>query len=125
MKTSDKGWAWLGEKDVFVRGEGSSVMLEWSQPTVVATVRVLEHLNTNYGMFKREGRSGGGGQDKKSTEWISKLPRIDLELQLTDINLFLYALTPGNLTMACTVATVTIGRTPLSFHKFLASISDT
>ncbi len=95
VQVSDKEWVWLGEEGVSVKGEGSSVMLEWSQPTVVAMVRVLEHLKTNYGVFKREGRSEGGGRDKKSTERMSKLPQIDLELQLTDINLFLYALTPG------------------------------
>ncbi len=95
VQVSDKDWAWLGDEGVSVRGEGSSVMLEWSQPTVVAMVRVFEHLKTNYGMFKHEGRNEGGGRDKKSTERMSNLPQIDLELQLTDINLFLYALTPG------------------------------
>ena len=104
VKVVDAGALEFCGDSVTVRGEGSSVMAEWSQPTLVACVRALEHLKTQYGLFGHHGNKETESSDKggvtdsevtKRESWIKKLPRVDLELTLTDINVFLYALTPG------------------------------
>ncbi len=88
---TEEKWAWLDGSGPDVRGEGSSVMVEWSEPMVIAIVRVLDHLKTDYGIFDNV------RGDRKNKKWMNSLPSVDLELQFTDINVFLYALTPGKL----------------------------
>ena len=83
-------------------GDGSCLMLEWSQPTVAALTRVVQHLRSEYKILKmspskaddREGE--GGGQNKSDlVEFIKNLPAVDVKFRLADINGFLYSLVPG------------------------------
>ena len=83
-------------------GDGSCPMLEWSQPTVAALTRVVQHLRSEYKIFKTspskvDNEKGGGGGLNRSdlVEFMKKLPTVDVKFRLTDINGFLYSLVPG------------------------------
>ena len=84
-------------------------MMEWSQPTVVAAARFLDHVKNQYGAFVKEDNDDGSlssdqenkDENKPSEDsgrgWFGGLPQLDFGFQLTDVNLFLCALTPGKL----------------------------
>ena len=92
-------------------GDGGSMMVEWSQPTVVALTRSVDHLMQEYKLFTstpsavsdggREKVAGvatgddGGSKDRAVKLVWSDLPRVELKFRLTDINAFLYSLVPG------------------------------
>lgn len=88
-----------------VVGDGSCLMLEWSQPTTVALVRAIHHIECEYKLLSSSSEaadsSGGEKRDasEKRTTWqsslLKELPPIDLKFRLTDINAFLYSLVPG------------------------------
>lgn len=93
VRLSKAGWAEFCD-GVSVKCEGCGVMLEVSNPTTMAIVKSYEHLKTEYGLFKRERSNDNKG---KGGGLMGMLSRVDLQLQLTEINLFLYALTPGTM----------------------------
>ena len=80
-------------------GDGSSLMLEWSQPTVVAVARAVHHLKCEYKMFSlsAEAASDERGTEEKGLPQLSwkDLPPVDVKFRLADINAFLYSLVPG------------------------------
>lgn len=82
-------------------GDSSNLMLEWSQPAVVAVARVIHHLKCEYKVLTSISSSAqtesGHKRDtgERSTLW-RELPPIDLKFRLTDVNAFLYSLVPGN-----------------------------
>ena len=94
-----------------VSGEGSCLMLEWSQPTVVAAARFMDHLKNQYGIFVKDDNVDASlsshQQDKDESNlgedrgqgWLGTLPRLEFGFQLTDVNLFVCALTPGMLVL--------------------------
>ena len=80
-------------------GDGSCVMLEWSQPSVATLARVMQHLRSEYKVLKTlqstgDGGEAGGGRTSL-LETLKVLPTVDVKFRLTDINAFLYSLTPG------------------------------
>lgn len=82
-------------------GDSSSLMLEWSQPTVVAVARALHHLKCEYKVLTSisssvEAESGHERGARKTDMLWKELPPIDLKFRLTDVNVFLYNLVPGN-----------------------------
>ena len=84
---------------VKIMGDGSCVMLEWSQPSVATLARVIQHLRSEYKVLKTSqstGDGGGAGGERTSLlEILKVLPTVDVKFRLTDINAFLYSLTPG------------------------------
>ena len=84
-------------------GEGSCVMLEWAQPTVVMVTNVLEHCRVEYAnLFSISPSSSSSSSTTSSLSSGSQrflkgwsLPSLQLCFHVTDVNLFLYALTPG------------------------------
>lgn len=89
-----------------VVGDGSCLMVEWSQPTVVAIARVIHHLKCEYKLFTTSPSSSAAGIGSKEGEegtslsW-KDLPPVDLKFQLSDLNAFLYGLTPGTCIHKC------------------------
>ena len=121
----------FSEDPVRICGEGCSLMMEWSKPTVVTFTRVLKHLRKEYKLcdtVSRSATSNSGirttGTDPKqekqksqtqSTEapeshsqtestvsgLFSQLLPLDIKLQVTDLNVFIYGLTPGKVSRTC------------------------
>ena len=97
-------------------------MLEWSKPTIVALVRVLEHLKTEYKLFSGSSPPADGGV-KKSSEtravWLkawNEFPPVDLKFRLADINAFLYSLVPG---IVCSISKVSRSKVILTYFFLL------
>ena len=81
-------------------GEGGSLMLEWSQPTVVALARMLQHIQQQYRTVPVSGDAekvrnskGVDGDSVGAANWTA--PSVSLKIQLSDVNAFVYGLTPG------------------------------
>ena len=89
-------------------GDSSSLILEWSQPTVVAVARALHHLKCEYKVLTSissfvEAESGHKRGTRKEAILWKELPPIDLKFRLTDMNIFLYNLVPGNSYVYCVI----------------------
>lgn len=102
----------FGGEPLLLNGEGRSLMLEWSKPTVVALAKVMEHcqkehaelfcklpvsssassLSTSSSFFSTSSSEGEGSQNEREG---LPLPVMCLQFQLIDVNMFLYGLTPG------------------------------
>ena len=100
-----------------VVGDGSCLMLEWSQPTTVALVRAIHHIKCEYKLFSSSSEAADSSGEKrdiseKRTTWqsslLKELPPVDLKFRLTDINAFLYSLVPGTVVACDTSALVVI-----------------
>ena len=85
-----------------VVGDGSCLILEWSQPTTVALVRAIHHIKCEYKLFSSSSDAKSGEKrdisEEKSSPWqslLKELPPVDLKFRMTDINGFLYSLVPG------------------------------
>lgn len=83
---------------VVLSGEGSCVMFEWSQPTVVMVTKVLEHCRVEYADLFPISSSSSSSSTSSSSSSCSEgwsLPSLQLCFRVTDVNMFIYALTPG------------------------------
>ena len=90
-------------------GEGSCVMVEWSQPTIIMMTRVLEHCRMEYADIFDTSSSLSSSSTSNSflsmpSSSFSKgywkrhhFPSFQLSFHLTDANCFLYALKPGKI----------------------------
>ena len=115
----------FSEDPLRICGEGCSLMMEWSKLTVVTLTRVLKHLRQEYKLFgtvsgsATSGRTAETGSKPESqlqsseiseahsqnksigAGLVSKLPPLDIKLQVTDLNMFIYGLTPGTCKLNC------------------------
>ena len=100
-----------------ISGEGCGLMLEWSKPTVVTVIKALAHLKQEYQLLGgAHGLTGSclaetgavlGAEEEKKQE-ISKDGQddsnvvggetgfqVEVKVQFTAVNAFVYGLTPG------------------------------
>lgn len=86
-----------------VTGEGSGFVLEWSEPTVVTIVKSLTHLRRQYWSAPSGGAKLPGADSDRGKELpenrgtladVMVFP-VEVEVQITDLNTFIYGLSPG------------------------------
>ncbi len=95
-----------GHSPVTISGEGSCLVLEWSKPTFAAVSKVLEHCRTVYlqpssqstpSPASSSSNAASSSPSLNLSSLFSKLSSASLQiyLQVADVNLFLYGMTPG------------------------------
>ncbi len=85
----------FGTDPLVLNGEGSNVMLEWSQPAVVMVAKVLEHCQKEYSSLFPSSSSSSPEKEGRGAGEKLPFPPVVMRLQLIGINAFLYGLTPG------------------------------
>jgi len=84
-----------------LNGEGSGLMLEWSQPTVAMATKLLEHCRMEYWRPSSTSSSSESPPPSSSNTLSSfllsrlPLPSLQLVFQVIDVNMFVYGMTPG------------------------------
>ena len=86
----------FGREPLVLSGEGNGLMLEWSQPSIIMLAKVLEYYQREHAdLFPSLSPLTPEGEKDVQSRREFTFPTLLIHFQLSNINLFMYGLTPG------------------------------